>query len=159
MTKPNPYTDELRRVKSLLVVSTLQKRVDLHALEMIRQFEQKLTWKPLSSLLMEHEAWKYAVTAKRHDPKLVFCHPDILLAYPATSLYYRGLCGLLGSRASGVGARNCCSTPRLVFPGRKTADLNNQSALPLPSTAVAAAVCVTFSTKCLDLRPRQKLRA
>lgn len=45
-------------------------------------------------MLIEHEAWKYAVTTKHHDPKLVFCHPGVLLSCPVTSLYYRGLCGL-----------------------------------------------------------------
>lgn len=94
MAKSNPYTDELRRVRSLLVVNSLQRRTDLHAREIIREFKRTLKWKPLRSLLIEREAWEYAVSTKRHDPKLVFCHPDVLLAHPATSLYYRGLCGL-----------------------------------------------------------------
>lgn len=94
MAKSNPYIDELRRVKSLLVVSSLQKRTDLRALGFIRQFKRKLKWKPLSSLLIEPDVWKYAIATKRNDPKLVFCHPDVLLSHPAASLYYRGLCGL-----------------------------------------------------------------
>lgn len=34
------------------------------------------------------------VSKRGYDPKLVFCHPDLLLWDPSTSLYYRGLCGL-----------------------------------------------------------------
>ncbi len=94
MAKLDPYTDELRRVKSLLIVSSLQKRADLRAIERIRQFNRALEWKPLSNLLIDAEVWKYVVTRKRHDPKLVFCHPDVLLSAPSTSIYYRGLCGL-----------------------------------------------------------------
>ncbi len=45
-------------------------------------------------LMIDKDVWKYAVEERGFDPKLVFCHPDILLNAPITSLYYRGLCGL-----------------------------------------------------------------
>lgn len=79
MSKSNPYTDELRRVRSLLIVSSLQKRADTRALALIRGFKAKLEWEPLSGLLIESGAWKHAVIDKKLDPRLVFCHPDVLL--------------------------------------------------------------------------------
>jgi hypothetical protein len=94
MAKPHTYTDELRRVKSLLIVTSLQKRPDQQAMRLVKGYGPKLNWKPLAGLLIEQRAWEYVIAAKRYDPKLVFCHPDILLHNPATSIYYRGLCGL-----------------------------------------------------------------
>ena len=78
----------------MLIVSSLQKRADVHALSLIQSFKRKVEWKPLSNLLIETGAWKYVVIDKKFDPKLVFCHPDVLLDRPSASLYYRGLCGL-----------------------------------------------------------------
>jgi len=93
MAKSNRYTEDLRLIKSLLIVTSLQKRNDLKAVQLIRAFPKKLTWEPLSNILIDPEVWAYA-EAKRFDPKLVFCHPNVLSYKPATSLYYRGLCGL-----------------------------------------------------------------
>lgn len=78
----------------MLIVSSLQKRADIRAISLIRSFKARVEWEPLSNLLIESDAWKHAVIDKKLDPKLVFCHPDILLGLPSTSLYYRGLCGL-----------------------------------------------------------------
>jgi hypothetical protein len=44
--------------------------------------------------MIDEDAWHYAVQVKGYDPKFVFCHPEILLNKPMTSLYYRGLCAL-----------------------------------------------------------------
>lgn len=90
----NQYTKELRLIKSLLIVTSLQKYKDTQAIKLIKKFSGKLAWKPLSNLLIDAEVWKYAVETQGYDPKLVFCHPDVLLDKPVTSLYYRGLCGL-----------------------------------------------------------------
>lgn len=94
MPKSNKYTDELRRIRSLLIVTSLQKRNDLKAIKLINDYQQQLTWKPLQNLLIDEGAWDYITKTKRYNPKLVFCHPEILLYKPVTSLYYRGLCGL-----------------------------------------------------------------
>ncbi len=94
MSESNPYSDELRRIKSLLIVTSLQKRNDLQAVKLIQEFSSHLKWKPFSNLSIDPEVWEYAVTAQGYDPKFVFCHPDILLERPVTSFYYRGLCGL-----------------------------------------------------------------
>lgn len=88
------YSQKLRLIKSLLVVSSLQKRHDVQAAKHIKDFPGKLTWEPLDSLLTDSKVWRYVVISQGYDPKLVFCHPDILLHRPASSLYYRGLSGL-----------------------------------------------------------------
>jgi hypothetical protein len=94
LNESNQYIDELRFIKSLLIVTSLQKREDLKAVRVIREFKTKLNWEPISDLMIDPIVWTYAVTSQKHDPKLVFCHPEILLRHPITSLYYRGLCGL-----------------------------------------------------------------
>lgn len=94
MTESDNYTDELRRIKSLLIVTSLQKREDLKAIKAVKEFTGKLEWKPLSDLMIDPMAWAYAVDERGFDPKLVFCHPEVIESNPTTSLYYRGLCGL-----------------------------------------------------------------
>lgn len=94
MAKATNYTDELRLLRSLLIVTSLQKRQDLKAAKEIQSFETPLQWKPFSNLMIDKDVWRYAIVEKGFDPKLVFCHPDILLKAPMSSLYYRGLCGL-----------------------------------------------------------------
>src|SRR5712691_1303349 len=91
--KSNQYTEDLRLIKSLLIVTSLQKRNDLKAVQFIRAFPNKLTWEPRNNFMIDSEVWAYAA-AKGFDPKFVFCHPDVLQFKPPTSLYYRGLCGL-----------------------------------------------------------------
>ena len=90
MPESSQYTEDLRLIKSLLIVTSLQKRKDLQAVKFIKKFSADLAWKPLSNLLIDSEVWKYAVETKDYDPKLVFCHPDVLLYRPETCLYYRG---------------------------------------------------------------------
>lgn len=94
MSEGSTYKDELRLLRSLLIVTSLQKRQDLKAAKQIQSFAESLKWEPLADLMIDKDVWEYAVKEKRFDPKLVFCHPDILLQAPMTSLYYRGLCGL-----------------------------------------------------------------
>jgi hypothetical protein len=88
------YKEDLHLIRSLLIVTSLQKKRDIQALRLIRKFRQPLDWEPLEDLMIKPDIWNYAVDNKGYDPKLVFCHPDILMYKPSTSLYYRGLCGL-----------------------------------------------------------------
>jgi hypothetical protein len=87
------YIEDLRKTKSLLVATSLQKRQDKKALDLITAFNEPLNWQPLENLMIDIQAWEY-IRNKGYKPKDVFCHPEILLAHPITSLYYRGLCGL-----------------------------------------------------------------
>lgn len=94
MVKSTDYRDELQLLRSLLIVTSLQKRKDLKAAKEIQKFKSSLEWNPISDLMIDEDVWQYAVEKKGFEPKLVFCHPDVLLNSPITSLYYRGLCGL-----------------------------------------------------------------
>ncbi|MBI2842271.1 MAG: XcyI family restriction endonuclease [Armatimonadetes bacterium] len=94
MTEPKQYTDDLRKVRSLLIVTSLQRRRDLKARRIIEEFSQPLVWEPLADKMIDSGVWKYVVEERKYDPKLVFCHPELLLHNPTVSLYYRGLCCL-----------------------------------------------------------------
>lgn len=94
MGKSNQYSDDIRKAKSLFIVTALQNKADIKARKLIESYQSSLTWKPFSNLMIENEIWEYVVDIKKYDPKLVFCHPEVLQLHPSTSLYYRGLCGL-----------------------------------------------------------------
>ncbi|MGC9353548.1 MAG: XcyI family restriction endonuclease [Mariniphaga sp.] len=90
----NKYSENLRKVKSLLIVTSLQKKIDLKVLEALKNLEIEPEWMPLSNFMIDDEVWKYVTIDKKYDPKLVFCHPEVLIALPTSSLYYRGITGL-----------------------------------------------------------------
>jgi hypothetical protein len=81
-------------IKSLKIVAALQERNDTKAWHALNSYSDKLEWKPLNELRISPEVWDYVVKERKYDPRIVFCHPDILQYDPITSLYYRGLCGL-----------------------------------------------------------------
>jgi hypothetical protein len=95
------YSDNLRKVKSLLIVTSLQKRRDIKAFEILRDLEIDLNWESLSTLMIDKETWDYVTIDKKYDPKFVFCHPETISKVPTTSLYYRGLTGLSIKAAKG----------------------------------------------------------
>ncbi|MCI0565247.1 MAG: hypothetical protein MN733_42825 [Nitrososphaera sp.] len=53
MAESSSYTDDLRLVKSLLIVTSLQKRHDLKALQFLRELSQEIPWEPLSNLMID----------------------------------------------------------------------------------------------------------
>lgn len=82
MSDPNSYTHELNLTKSLLIVTALQKKEDLRAIRHIRRHQGRLVWEPLARLMIDKQVWDYAIERQGYDPRLVFCHPDILLSRP-----------------------------------------------------------------------------
>jgi hypothetical protein len=64
------------------------------AIRQIREFRSKLRWKPLQHLLIDAHVWEYTTRRRGYDPRLIFCHPDLLREVPVASLYYRRLAGL-----------------------------------------------------------------
>ena len=88
------YEELLRYTRSLLIVTSLKQRRDVKAYESLRSFHGALVWEPLNELMIDADVWRYAVRLKKYDPKCIFCHPDVLMYDPSTSLYYRGLCAL-----------------------------------------------------------------
>lgn len=91
------YKQNLRLIKSLLIVTSLQKKRDLEVKKRIQLLELKINWDDLNKLMIEKEVWNYTTKQMGYDPKLVFCHPDILKKEKTSSLYYRGLCGQDGN--------------------------------------------------------------
>jgi hypothetical protein len=87
------YIQDLRLTKSLLVSTSLQKRLDIAAQQLIEGFSGPLVFKPLQQLMIERKAWEH-MRRLGSKPQLVFCHPAILVAHPVSSLYYRGMAGL-----------------------------------------------------------------
>lgn len=63
-------------------------------IQQIRNFRSKLRWKPLQHLLIDSHVWDYTTRRRGYEPRLIFCHPDLLREIPAASLYYRRLAGL-----------------------------------------------------------------
>lgn len=64
------------------------------AIQQIREFRQKLRWKPLQHLLIDAHVWDYTTRRRGYEPRLIFCHPDLLREIPSASVYYRKLAGL-----------------------------------------------------------------
>lgn len=73
-------------------MTSLQRREDVTARQAVERFPVQLSWEPLEELLIDREVWDS--TGERYDPRFIFCHPDLLIAAPIASLYYRGLSGL-----------------------------------------------------------------
>ena len=90
----NSYTDNLRKIKSLLIVTSLQKKIDVKAFKSLEKLKIDLDWNPKSSLMIDEDIWDYIVNTRKYDPKLVFCHPAVIVEQPTSSLYYRCLTGL-----------------------------------------------------------------
>jgi len=129
MPETNKYTTELRLLRSLLIVTSLQKKDDLYARKLIEQFPESLDWSPHHRLMIDEEVWAYAIKKQKYDPKLVFCHPNILLYKPAASLYYRGLCGL-----SLKTARDYFGAVESLEAGKPSARIDEKKALKMSCT-------------------------
>ena len=128
MNEEPDYTERLRRTKSLLVVSTLQQRLDLKARKLVEKFRESLSFEPLKDFMIEESAWAY-VTGARIRPQLVFCHPRMLIAHPVTSLYYRGMSGL-----SMKAAKEYFGAIEKLESGSPTAKLSSEKALTMART-------------------------
>jgi len=119
--KEPDYREELRLTKSLLVASELQKRRDVGARRLIEEFDQEISFEPLHHLMIETKAWDH-VSGLGIPPRLVFCHPDVLMRHPQTSLYYRGMAGLSIKAArdyfGGVETLEASLTPQKLLEGK-----------------------------------------
>ena len=122
------YIEDLRLTKSLLVVTSLQKRPDVAARELIEGFTEPLDFSPLRDFMIEERAWRHVQTL-RIKPQLVFCHPHVLIAHPATSLYYRGMAGL-----SIKAAKNYFGSVETLESGSEKACVSEQKALKMART-------------------------
>lgn len=76
--------------RSIYLSHMLRKRKDIEQKRLIGDFTGKLNYLPLTDYMISEKAWSH-VGELAIDPKLVFCHPDMLMKHPTTSLYYRGI--------------------------------------------------------------------
>lgn len=123
------YKHNLRLIKSLLIVTSLQKKRDLEVKKRIQALDLNIKWNDLNKLMIEREVWDYATKEMNYDPKLVFCHPDVLKKEKTSSLYYRGLCGL-----SIKSAEDHFGAVKNLEDGNPRARLDDKKALKMAQT-------------------------
>ena len=81
--------DDLTRSK--LLAERIRQRTDEKVRQLVDKFAGKLDYSTIKKeLLISQPAWKY-VTTSSIEPRRVFAHPDLLLAHPEASFYYRGI--------------------------------------------------------------------
>lgn len=129
MEESSRYSYDLEIIKSVLIVTSLQKRSDLHSRKLVQDYPKDIDWKPLDELCIDPGAWDYIVIGKGYDPKLIFCHPDVLLYSKATSLYYRGLSGL-----SQKAAQRYIGTVKSLEEGNPRARFSEEKAVKMSRT-------------------------
>jgi len=61
MADPRDYSHELNLIKSIELVTALQKKNDLKVLRYLNEYKRTLEWKPFSNLMIEEEVWNYVV--------------------------------------------------------------------------------------------------
>lgn len=116
-------------MRSLLIVTSLKTKKDLKALNIIKKYKKDLHWGNLEDLMIENTVWDYAINTKGYDPKQVFCHPQIILDKPQTSLYYRCLSGL-----SQKAAKSYIGAIEFLEKRGSKAKINNHKALKIART-------------------------
>ncbi len=125
----NEYTDDLRKLKSQLLASTLKEKRDVAAFNAVKKTKAQIDWDSRSDLMIDEDVWKHIVKRLGYDPKEVFCHPKVLIEHPATALYYRGLAGL-----SIKAARDYVGAIENLESGSAKARLSESKALAMART-------------------------
>jgi len=60
----NSYTDNLRKIKSLLIVTSLQKKIDIKAFKNLEKLKIDLDWDQKSNLMIDEDIWEYIIKTK-----------------------------------------------------------------------------------------------
>ncbi len=66
------YYDNLRKIKSLLIVTSLQRKEDLKAYKTIEDLKIDLDWSDISGYMIDDEVWEYVVQEKNMIRNLSF---------------------------------------------------------------------------------------
>jgi len=127
MSDDGEYAENLRKLKSVLIYESLQKYDDKEAFQSISDFSGDLNWK-IEELNIDKESWT-KVKNMEIDPKYVFCHPDVLLYNPKTSMYYRG-----SSTLSIKAAKDYVGAIENLEQGNIRAHLSKEKALKMART-------------------------
>lgn len=127
MPEDEEYVENLRKIRSVLIYDSLYKRNDKESLKYISNFTKDLEWK-LDELCINPDSWD-KIKSKAIEPKYVFCHPNIILNNPKTSLYYRGL-----STLSIKAAKSYVGAIENLEAGNDRAHMDEQKALKMAQT-------------------------
>ena len=88
------YRRFTRELRSQDLTRVLQRRLDVRAREAVASLADGFEFmEPIEDCLISQSAWEH-VGSLGLGPAQVFCHPDMLVEEPFTSLYYRGISGL-----------------------------------------------------------------
>lgn len=88
------YRQLLSQLRSQNLTGRLQRRLDVQARLIVASLGSQFGFaEPVEAHLISPGAWEH-VRNLRLNPVSVFCHPDMLMAEPFVSLYYRGISGL-----------------------------------------------------------------
>lgn len=85
--------------RSIILSDRITKRTDVSARRLVDQFDGDLNFDPIEALMISRNAWDHVV-ASNYEPRQVFAHPDMLMAVPVTSAYYRNMAMLPLKRVS-----------------------------------------------------------
>lgn len=88
------YRRFTRELRSQDLTRVLQRRLDMRARDAVASLANGFGFtEPIEDYLISQSAWEH-VHSLGLNPAQVFCHPDMLVEEPFTSLYYRGISGL-----------------------------------------------------------------
>ncbi len=88
------YRRFTRELRSQDLTRVLQRRLDVRTREAVASLADGFEFaEPIENYLISQSAWEY-VHGRGLGPAQVFCHPEMLVEEPFTSLYYRGFSGL-----------------------------------------------------------------
>ena len=88
-------------VRAISIAQLIGRKDDLRIREQIVEFQGEDDFADRESLLIAEDAWRH-VLHSQIMPRLVFAHPNILMAIPAASLHYRGLALLSRKRVAEI---------------------------------------------------------
>ena len=91
------------RNRSAIMAERIRQRSDIQLRELINAFSAPLDFSHLDDLMISEAAWDH-VASSGFDPKAVFAHPDLLMAHPRVSEYYRGIALLPQKRVASLAA-------------------------------------------------------
>ncbi len=89
--------------RSVILADRIAKRTDEHVRELVHQFDGELNFEPIERYMISAGAWDHVISSN-YEPKHVFAHPEMLLALPQTSAYYRNMAMLPLKRVSALAA-------------------------------------------------------
>ena len=99
MTESERTQDAISR--ALRIARRMAMGDDLRVRAKIESLQLVINYQDLQSLCIAQDAWNLAAKAGI-APKMVFCHPDILISIPDASLHYRGIALLSRKRVEEI---------------------------------------------------------